>query len=292
VPVIQSADDASDERTPADQPVLRLRFDISYDGAAFAGWAFQPGQRTVAGIVAEALATVLRLDERAKLTVAGRTDAGVHASGQVAHLDVPVANYRMDPRQLLRRLAGILPPDVRVWQVRQAPDGFDARFSAVGRRYTYRVCDGPFGVEPLRRGHVLWYPHPLDVDAMNAASRPLLGEHDFASFCKRREGATTIRMLRKLTWTRIDRYDVVADVQADAFCHSMVRALVGALLVVGDGRRPVEFPGEVLAGMARHPGVTVAAAHGLTLEEIYYPADDQLASRAATARQIRTLSGS
>jgi tRNA pseudouridine38-40 synthase len=276
----------------AQPAVTRLRLDISYDGTDFAGWAHQPGQRTVAGIVADALTTVLRLDEGAKLTVAGRTDAGVHATGQVAHVDVPVDAARTDPRDTLRRLAGVLPGDVRVWGLRTAPAGFDARFSATGRRYAYRVCDGPFGVPPLRRGFVLWYPHPLDVDAMNAAAAALVGEHDFAAFCKRREGATTIRTLRELVWRRTDRYELVGDVRADAFCHSMVRALVGCLLMVGDGRRPVGFPAEVLAGLTRHPSVSVARPHGLTLEEIYYPPDDQLAARAEAARRVRTLPGS
>ncbi|MFC4056616.1 tRNA pseudouridine synthase A, partial [Actinomadura syzygii] len=187
--------------------------------------------------------------------------------------------------------AGLLPPDVRVWRVSVAPEGFDARFSALSRRYVYRVCDNPFGVEPLRRHDVLWHPRPLNLDRMNAAARLLVGENDFAAYCRKREGATTIRELLRYEWTRDDRdpHLALATVQADAFCHSMVRALVGALLMVGDGRREIEWPAEVLAARVRDSGVNVAPAHGLSLEEIRYPDDDSLAKRAQETRRVRTL---
>jgi tRNA pseudouridine38-40 synthase len=273
--------------------LIRLRLDIAYDGSSFAGWARQPEQRTVQGVVETALGRVLRLDPAPALTVAGRTDAGVHARGQVAHVTVPADSYARVSATLTRRLAGLLPPDVRVRRVAEAPAGFDARFSALARRYVYRVCDDPGGVDPLRRHETLWHPRPLDLDRMNAAAALLLGEHDFAAYCRRRERATTIRRLLAYEWAReADRHVAAATVEADAFCHSMVRALVGALLAVGDGRRPVEWPAQVLAGRVRDSAVSVVAAYGLSLEEVRYPGDDELAARAEQTRRVRTFSAS
>jgi tRNA pseudouridine38-40 synthase len=267
-----------------------VRIDLSYDGTDFAGWARQPEQRTVQGLVEDALATVLR-QSRIRLTCAGRTDAGVHARGQVAHADLPSEVYDAAGAHLVSRLAGVLPADVRVREVRRAAADFDARFSALSRRYAYRVTDTAYGVDPLRRHDVLWHKHPLDVEAMNKAASELLGEHDFAAFCRRREGATTVRTLACLDWSRpsegADAGLVVADVMADAFCHSMVRSLVGALLDVGDGRRPVSWPVSVLGGAVRLPDVHVIAAHGLTLEEVRYPPDAELAARAEQTRRRR-----
>jgi len=263
---------------------VRLRLDLAYDGTAYAGWAMQPGLATVEGAVTAALATVLRLDEPARLTVAGRTDAGVHARGQVAHVDVPA----VDPSvvdTLSRRLDGVLPLDIRMHRVTVAPVGFDARFSALSRRYAYRVTDGP--VDPLRRRDTLGYPRPLDLDAMNEAASGLLGEHDFAAYCKPRDGGSTVRRLLRFSWRRDDDGVAVASVEADAFCHSMVRALVGAALTVGAGRRPVTWPAEVLAARRRDPAVTVVSPHGLTLEEVVYPPDKELAARAEVTRRFR-----
>jgi tRNA pseudouridine38-40 synthase len=191
------------------------------------------------------------------------------------------------PEALLRRLNGILPPDVRVRRVAEAPDGFDARFSALWRRYAYRVADAPELVDPLRRSHVLAWSRTLDLDALNEASALLVGHHDFASFCKQREGATTIRTLLELSWARDVHGLAVATVKADAFCHSMVRSLVGCLLPIGEGRRPVTWAGEVLAATQRDPAVVVVHAHGLTLEEVAYPADEELAGRADLTRARR-----
>lgn len=187
----------------------------------------------------------------------------------------------------LRGMAGLLPPDVRVRSITRAPDGFDARFSALWRRYSYRVCDDPAAADPLRRGDTLWYPRPLDLGLMNEAAADLLGEHDFAGFCRRREGASTVRSLIRLDWSRQPSGEAVAVVVADAFCHNMVRALVGALLAVGDGRRPPPWPREVLAVAVRDPAVHVAPPHPLCLEEVRYPADSGLASRAAATRRRR-----
>jgi tRNA pseudouridine38-40 synthase len=271
--------------------LVRVRLDLAYDGAEFSGWAKQRARRTVQGELESAVTTVLRLPEPVELTVAGRTDAGVHARGQVAHVDLPAEVWARESGKLRRRLAGRLPWDVRVRQVAQAPPGFDARFSAVWRRYAYRIGDHPGGVDPLLRGHVLWHDRPVDVDAMNEAAKLLLGEHDFAAYCKKREGATTIRTLLDLSWERSADGLAVATVVADAFCHNMVRALVGAMILVGDGHRPVGFPSEVLAGRVRHSAVNVLRPHGLTLEEVGYPPDELLAARSREARNLRTLPG-
>ena len=271
----------------------RLRLDLAYDGAAYHGWAAQPGLRTVQGELEAALATVLRLPSVAT-TCAGRTDTGVHARGQVAHADVPdgvveaaAGRYDAAYDALARRLNGVLAPDVRVHRVVAAAEGFDARFSAQWRRYAYRVVDDPALVDPLARGHVLEWPRPLELGLMNDASAALLGEHDFAAFCRRREGATTIRTLQALSWEREASGVVVATVRADAFCHSMVRSLVGCLLAVGERRRSPSWPQEVLATGARSSSVAVAPAHGLTLEEVGYPPDPELAAQAELTRRRR-----
>ncbi|CAM5500235.1 MULTISPECIES: tRNA pseudouridine(38-40) synthase TruA [Streptomyces] len=280
----------SDEVEPG---YVRLRLDLSYDGTEFSGWAKQAGgRRTVQGEIEDALRTVTRSGGTTyELTVAGRTDAGVHARGQVAHVDLPRAVWAEHSEKLLKRLAGRLPRDVRVWALREAPAGFNARFSAVWRRYAYRVTDNPGGVDPLLRNHVLWHDWPLDVDAMNEAAQGLLGEHDFAAYCKKREGATTIRTLQELSLVRGDDGIVTATVRADAFCHNMVRSLIGALLFVGDGHRPPDWPGKVLAAGVRDSAVHVVRPHGLTLEEVGYPADELLAARNKEARNKRTLPG-
>ena len=211
----------------------------------------------------------------------------MHATGQVAHIDVSPG--MLPPDQLVHRLARLLPPDLRVPAVRQVPRTFDARFSALRRHYRYRVCDAPWGVDPLRRHDTLGYHRRLDGAAMNAASTLLLGEHDFAAFCRRREGASTVRGLQRLEWTRDDPHLLVAHVAADAFCHSMVRSLVGALLAVGEGRRPPDWPAGLLCHTIRANDVTVAPAHGLALIGVDYPDDDQLAARAEQTRVLRRL---
>ncbi|WP_028636370.1 tRNA pseudouridine(38-40) synthase TruA [Nocardioides sp. URHA0032] len=266
---------------------MRIRLDLAYDGTDFHGWAAQPGLRTVQDELTRALATVLRVPSIA-VVCAGRTDAGVHARGQVVHtdLDDPPA-----PELLVRRLNGILPPDVRIRAAVEAPAHFDARFGALWRRYAYRIADRPAVVDPLVRSHVLAWPRPLDVDAMNAASALLVGRHDFASFCKQREGATTIRTLEELSWARDGAGVVVGTVRADAFCHSMVRSLVGCMIAVAEGRKPVAWAGEILRAQTRDPAVAVVHAHGLTLEEVAYPADEELAARAEQTRAKRVAGG-
>ncbi len=277
---------------------LRVRLDLAYDGTEFSGWAAQPGRRTVEGELSAAVTTLLRAPEPVRLTVAGRTDAGVHARGQVAHADldpavwatVPGRSDRTPEAAAVTRLNGILPPDVVVRRVGVAPEGFDARFSAVRRRYLYRLCDDAASLDPLRRRDTAVTKHRLDVAAMDAAAGSLVGLSDFAAFCKKREGATTVRTLLTYSWRRLPDGTIAGTVEADAFCHSMVRALVGAVVPVGEGRRPVEWPAQVLAGRRRDPSVAVMPALGLSLEEVVYPPDDELAARAEQARAVRVLS--
>lgn len=263
--------------------LVRVRLDLSYDGTAYAGWAEQPGQRTVLGVLTEALRVLA--PGFGPLTVAGRTDAGVHATGQVAHLVVPAEQWA-GIGNLRGKLSGLLPHDVRVRAVTEVPAAFDARFAALWRRYIYRVSDAPWGVEPLRRTDTLHWPRSLDQDAMQRSGTTLLGRHDFAAYCRRRDNATTIRELQRLCVTRTGCL-VEVEVQADAFCHSMVRSIVGALLAVGDGRRPPNWPRPLLGESARANDVQVAPAHGLTLVEVGYPPDDQLAARAEITRATR-----
>ena len=266
---------------------MRVRLDIAYDGSEFSGWAPQPDQRTVAGVLLEALTCLF--GSPSGLTVAGRTDAGVHATGQVCHVDLPPEAWVQVSGTVLHRLAGLLPADVRVTAVTSVPAGFDARFSALGRCYAYRVADAPWGAPPLRRHDTLAWPWPLDLDLMNRAARGLLGEHDFAAYCRRKEHGSTIRTLNRLEWHRNTEGVAVASVEADAFCQAMVRSLVGGLLVVGDGRRPVEWPASLLLRRQRASEVRVVPPHGLTLTAVDYPDDPaQYVARAGQTRNRRT----
>ena len=276
---------------------VRLRLDIAYDGTEFAGWALQTGQRTVAGVLDDALSTVFRVP--LQLRAAGRTDAGVHATGQVTHVDVPAdALTNAYPRTrregdseflpLVRRLARFLPADVRVLDINRAAAGFDARFSALRRHYIYRLSTAPYGVEPQEARYVTAWPRTLDVDAMSVASRELLGLRDFAAFCRHREGATTIRDLQRLDWSR-DGDRVTAYVSADAFCWSMVRSLVGALLAVGEHRRDAGWCAELLTSTQRSSDFAAAPPHGLTLVGVDYPPDDQLEARTKVTRELRVV---
>ena len=279
--------------------MTRLRLDIAYDGTDFAGWARQPKLRTVQGVLEDALATIFhRHGPPPLLTVAGRTDAGVHATGQVAHLDLtPEQLGSLTARDnrgggapaLARRLNGIagLTSDVWVAASAIAPAGFDARFSATWRIYEYRVADATRPRNPLERNHTLWVPSVLDVEVMAGAAETLLGLHNWASFCKPREGSTMIRTLQEFRWQRRDDGVLVARVQADAFCHSMVRSLVGASIAVGEGKIG---RGDLIAlrdAEERTSVFKVAPARGLTLIEVGYPADEELATRAEQTRARR-----
>jgi tRNA pseudouridine38-40 synthase len=233
-----------------------------------------------------------------RLRAAGRTDTGVHATGQVAHVDVPADAlpnaYSRSPRAgesefvaLLRRLGRFLPTDVRVLGIARAPAGFDARFSALRRHYMYRLSTAPYGVEPHQARYITAWPRDLDVDAMSAASRDLVGLHDFAAFCRHREGATTIRDLQRFDWSR--EGDVIAaHVTADAFCWQMVRSLVGALLTVGERRRTLHWCRELLTATDRSSDFAAAPAQGLTLVGVDYPPDGELAARILITRDLRS----
>jgi len=258
----------------------RLRIDIAYDGTNFYGWGAQPDRRTIQDLVEEAISRISRVDTES--IVAGRTDAGVHATGQVIHVDVPDAifdgelNY-IDFRYKLNR---ILDEDVRIMSITDAPSGFHARFSALRRHYVYKLIDNNDVIPPLTRNDVASWYRPLDVDRMNEASKLVLGHHDFAAFCKFREGSTTIRFLEKYEWTRRDDGVLVADIVADAFCYSMVRNLVGAVVCVADGRKEPSWIAELLANKERVSDSLVFPARGLTLYQVDYPSDDQLLERA------------
>jgi tRNA pseudouridine38-40 synthase len=264
-----------------------LRLELGYDGTEFSGWALQPGRRTVQGVLEAAMSTLFRAD-RVPLVVAGRTDAGVHASGQVCHCDVPAEGWEQERDRIVRRLAGLLPPDVRVYSVEAASIDFDARFAAVWRHYRYRITDADFGAPPLRRLDTAPWKRRLDASAMQAAGQQLLGLNDFLAFCRRRDGATTVRQLQRLDVLRTGDL-IEIDVRADAFCHSMVRSLVGALASVGDGSRGPDWPARLLSLGRRSEQVTVAPARGLTLIEVGYPAENELAARAAETRTVRLL---
>ncbi len=275
---------------------VRLRLDVAYEGTEFAGWATQSGQRTVAGVLEESLSTVFRSPLR--LRAAGRTDTGVHATGQVAHVDVPVDAlpniYPRTPRPdqpefqpLVRRLGKLLPTDVRVRRIVRAPAGFDSRFSALRRHYVYRISTADYGVDPQQARFITSWPRLLDVDAMASASQKLLGLNDFAAFCRHREGATTIRDLQRFDWER-DGDLITAHVTADAFCWSMVRSLVGALMAVGEHRRTADWCAELLADTRRSSDYAAAPAQGLTLVRVDYPPDSELEARTLITRDIRT----
>lgn len=277
--------------------MVRVRLDVAYDGTDFHGWARQKGPqdglRTVQGVLEEKLSLVFRTP--VELTVAGRTDAGVHATGQVAHVDVPASVFGQrsleQPSDLVRRLSRMLPPDVRLHGASAAAPGFDARFSALRRHYVYRVTTAVAGPSPLRVRDTARWRHAVDLSAVQTASDVLVGLHDFAAFCKYREGSTTVRDLQSFTWrdistpTEPETYE--ASVVADAFCWSMVRSLVGAVLTVGEGRRDEGFAGSLLQERSRSSKVPVAPACGLNLVAVDYPADAELAARAEETRTKR-----
>jgi tRNA pseudouridine38-40 synthase len=274
--------------------LVRWRLDVAYDGTAFIGWAAQPAQRSVEGELGDWIARILTLDQPPRLTCAGRTDAGVHARGQVVHVDLPaISEGRSRPQDtgelLARRLPRALPDDIAVRRVTRAPEGFDARFSAIWRRYVYRLWDQPADLDPLRRNHAVRHPDPLDVSLLAEAGADLLGLHDFVAFCRRRDQGTTIRTLQRVEAVRLPDRTIEVTVQADAFCHSMVRSLMGALTAVASGHRDRTWLRALLTAPGRAGDVTVMPARGLTLEEVGYPLVADLASRAVQARTIRTL---
>jgi tRNA pseudouridine38-40 synthase len=273
---------------------VRVRLDLAYDGSGFRGWAEQPNLRTVQGELAAALAKLVR--RPVALTVAGRTDAGVHARGQVTHFDLEEPELAALPGRaealapleaLVGRLNAILPPDVRVWRAHDAGEAFDARFGALWRQYRYRIADETETHDPLERGFT-WWTRPLDAAAMDRAAQALVGEHDFLPFCLKKPFASTVRTILELRVERMAAGRVDVTVRADAFCHRMVRLIVGALAAVGTGRRPEDWLGELLEAGVRDPAVQSAPPQGLTLEAVAYPAGQEaLAAQALRARVYR-----
>lgn len=281
---------------------IRVRLDLSYNGAAFHGWAAQPNLRTVEGELTRALRKISRCPETT-LTVAGRTDAGVHARGQVAHFNLPRGSWErlvgrsdLSPGQaLVRKMNALLSQgapgpkgysDVVVHSAQAVDMQFCARFSALWRTYTYRIADGARNWDPMRID-VLWVPNELNLVAMNEACKPLLGEHDFLAYCKPRRGASTVRTLYEFGFERAQSGLICARVRADAFCHSQVRTLVGTMIEVGRGARAVSWPAARLESKTRNGEVIVAPAHGLTLEEIGYPQPEDYGKQAQLARRFR-----
>lgn len=282
----------------ADAPAVRVRLDLAYDGGAFHGWAAQPGLQTVEGVLSDALATLIRRPVR--LTVAGRTDAGVHATGQTAHLDLTTEEWEAIPRRssedpgtvLVRRLGGVLSRHdgaIVVHGARRVSPEFDARFSALRRSYSYRISDRIGTRSPMRRADTAWHRSALDDVLMQAEAVAVLGLHDFGSFCRPRPHteATTVRDLQEFTLCRDEDGIIVAGLTADAFCHHMVRALVGALIDVGEGRRPPGWLGERLAAPRWDERVRLASPRGLTLIGVEYPEERELGARAAQTRAVR-----
>lgn len=264
---------------------LRLRLDLAYDGTNFSGWGKQPDRRTVQGELESALQKLTRIP--VDTVVAGRTDAGVHATGQVVHVDIPEmengpyakkASWNFE--DLPYRFNRILDEDVRVLEASIAPPGFHARFSALRRHYIYKILDTNQVVPPLRRLDVAPWYRPLDVDLMNEASQLLLGQNNFAAFCKFRESSTTIRTLETFSWIRDEEGYLVAEVVADAFCYSMVRNLVGAVVCVGDGRFPAQWVSDVLDNRQRISDSLVFPSRGLTFRQVDYPSDEELVARS------------
>lgn len=277
-------------------PIVRWRFDIAYDGTNFAGWAAQAGLRTVQGELETWIARILRLDQPPRMVCAGRTDAGVHARGQVAHLDLDSTAITDGGDDLARRLNMVLGGDCVVRRISAAPPGFDARFGAIWRRYVYRLSDAGMLPDPLYRYQIAQVPREVDLGRFNEEAMALLGLRDFGAFCRRREGGSTIRTLLELAGWRIASGPMArvieCTVRADAFCHSMVRSLVGALVAVATGQRDHEWLAAVMQRAERDSTIMVMPAAGLTLEEVGYPADHELAARAVAARALRDLSRS
>lgn len=271
----------------AAQGLIRVRGRLAYDGKDFSGWGMQPDRRTVQGELENAISTVLRLD-RVIVQCAGRTDAGVHAIGQVIHFDIPEALV-MDMTDLAYKINAILSEDVAIQGLELTTPDFDARFAALSRSYEYLIYQGNRNPLLRDRAHRSWIP--LDVEAMHEASQVLIGLHDFASFCRKREGATTIRTLKRFDWMEIEPGLIRADLSADAFCYSMVRGLVGAVLAIGEGKHNKQWLLDYLEGREREASVFAAPACGLTFTSVEYPDPAQYADRIAATLQVRESDG-
>jgi tRNA pseudouridine38-40 synthase len=274
---------------------VRWRLDLGYDGTNFSGWATQPGRRTVQGELESWIRRILRLDEPVQLVCAGRTDAGVHARVQVAHVDLG-SMLIIDGAALSRRLNKVLGGDCVIRRITAAPPGFDARFAAIWRRYVYRLSDGGVPPDPLYRSQIAQLNAEVDLDRLNEEAATLVGLRDFGAFCRRRDGASTIRNLLELAARRVPSGPMAGviecTIRADAFCHAMVRSLMGALVAVATGQRDHEWLAAITERGVRDSSIIVMPATGLTLEEVGYPADHELAARVLEARALREVSRS
>lgn len=271
----------------AAQGLIRVRGRLAYDGKDFSGWGMQPDRRTVQGELEAAISTVLRLD-RVVVQCAGRTDAGVHAIGQVIHFDIPESQL-MEMVDLAYKINAILPEDVAIQELELTTPDFDARFAALSRSYEYLIYQGNRNPLLRDRAHRSWIP--LDVTAMHEASQVLIGLHNFAAFCRKREGATTIRTLKRFDWSVADNGLIRAELTADAFCYSMVRGLVGAVLAVGEGKHDKQWLQDYLEGKEREASVFAAPACGLTFTSVEYPDPAEYSDRIAATLQVRESDG-
>ena len=245
--------------------VRTLRLTLGYDGTDFHGWQYQPGLPTVQGLLVDACGRVL--GEPVKVLGASRTDAGVHALRQVASVATSSA---MEPERLRRALNALLPPSIRLLDVGEAEQGFDARRSAVGKRYGY-LLDLGAAADPFLRRYAWHPPYRLDVGAMGRALRLLRGKHDFSAFCAApgRGRTPTCTVLSTRVVARKDRAAIL--VSGDSFLHHMVRNIVGSLVEVGRGAQPLEWMAELLAGRDRTRAGPTAPAQGLALVRVLYP---------------------
>lgn len=264
---------------------IRLRFLISYLGTNFHGLAPQPRQRTVGGELLRALTTALHLTATPQLGMSGRTDAGVHAYGQVLHVDVPTSTT-LNVERLQRSLGKMLEPEIVVRWIDIAPPGFDARHSARWRRYRYAIRNAP-DADPFR-AHTVWHVRePLDLSAMRLACDPLIGEHDFSSFCRvpklgpDDEPASMVRRLTDALWLDLGETDpgiVRFEVQASSFCQQMVRAIVGLMVEIGRGKKTAGDVLGIIRARDRAASSPIAPPKGLCLWEVGYDADDAIAA--------------
>lgn len=265
--------DSPETAGPSEGRPIRVRMTVAYDGAQFHGFAIQPEVPTVAGSLVVAIQRALRV-ENVEITCAGRTDAGVHARGQVISFDVPEGT-EVDTDVLVRRVNRQLQPAIVVGDAQTDVGDFDARHDATGRTYRYTIVNAPHP-DPLLANQAWWVPEPLNLRAMSSACDPLLGEHDFAAFCRkpqpRRDGQIpgTTRRVESAEWVEGDDSVLYFWISANAFCHQMVRSIVGLLVEVGKGKRNTGDVMRVLRGLDRQANAEPAPGHGLVLWSVRY----------------------
>ena len=263
---------------------FRARITLSYDGTNFFGWGKQADRRTVQGELEAALFKLFQ--QQLDTVVAGRTDAGVHASGQVCHVDLPENEYT----DIAYRLNRILTEEIRIKSVERTSPDFHARFGALRRHYIYKIKDGNGYIEPTARLDIAPWYRDLNVDLMNQAAATLIGEHDFFSYARYRENATTIRELQRFEFERNEYGLIIARLSADAFLYNMVRSLIGTMVYIGEGRFNTDWAREILEKRERPSDSLVFPAKGLTFTGVDYPADSELHARILKTMAIRAES--